>query len=333
MTRRPTALVAATVLAAVLAAGAGAARGGLADLVDLGTRKANSVLRAPDLLVEAGKEANLVARLGAGVRPGDFEGKRIQFFLDDALLGEARTAASGDAALRWKVPEKPADYRIRVRLNPEDQPPEAVAETEMFAAARPKDARIVITDLDKTVVASGFLSVLAGQAKPMPGAGVVLQRLAKDHTIVYLTQRPDFLGASSKRWLAENGFPPGALLTTTLQTLVEGSGAYKAARLAEIKKTFPNVAVGIGDKPSDAKAYADNGAQAVLILNFDWSQDGPERYEKTAAELAALPDSVQVVTNWAQIASILFEKAAFPKQDMEKRLRDTARELRDKGRH
>jgi hypothetical protein len=148
---------------------------------------------------------------------------------------------------------------------------------------------------------------------------------------VYLTQRPDFLAPSSKRWLAENAFPPGPVLTTTMETLLAGSGPYKTSRLQAIRKTFPNVVAGIGDKFSDAKAYADNGVRPILIMQVDWSRDNPEDFEKPAAELAALPDLVQVVTDWSQISSLLFEKASFPKQDMEKRLRDAAKELRKKG--
>jgi hypothetical protein len=317
--------------AAAAAAGAAAAPPAPTNIADQTGRKIFPALRASDALVEVGQEMTLEAGIGTGIQQQGLEGKRIQFSNGEALLGEAKTDAAGKAALKWKVPEKPADCRIRARLNPEDQPAEPIGDVEILVAARAKDVKIVVTDLDRTVVASGFFSVLAGMAKPMPGAAVVLGRLAKDDTIVYLTHRPDFLAPSSKRWLAENGFPAGPVLTSTMGTLLSGSGPYKAARLAAIRKTFPNILFGIGDKISDAQVYADNGVRPVLIVQPDWSEDEPKKFESLADEIAALPDSVQAVTNWQQIAAVCFDKAAFPKQDMVKRLRDTALELRKKG--
>jgi len=298
---------------------------------DQTAQKLLPALRASDLLVEAGQEAALEASLGTGLRKEGLEGKRIQFFLGQQMLGEARTDGAGTAALKWKVPDKTADYNIRATLNPADQLQEKVADADIFVAARQKNATLVVADLDRTVVQSGFFSVLVGAAKPMPGAAVVLGRLAKDNTVVYLTHRPDFLAPTSKHWLAENGFPPGPVLTSTMSTLLGGSGAYKAARLAAIKKAFPNVLLGIGDKTSDAKVYADCGARPILLCQPDWSEHEPEKFEKLADELAALPDSVQVVANWQEVAAVCFDKAAFPKQNMEKRLRDAAKELRRKG--
>ena len=100
--------------------------------------------------------------------------------------------------------------------------------------------------------------------------------------------------------------------------------------LAEIRKTFTNVAVGIGDKFTDAKIYSDSGLRSLLLLQVDWTETEPKYYEKMADDLAALPDTVQVVTNWSQVASVLFDKIALPKAPIEKRLRDVAKELRSR---
>jgi hypothetical protein len=317
-------------LAAILliAGGAAEAAAGLADVIDQAREKLGPVLLARDLLVEPGTDVALEASLRTGLRLTGIEGKRVQFLQGDELLGETRTNRAGDVALRWKVPAKPGDYLLRVRLNPQDQQEPPIADTELLVSARKADTPLAVVDLDRTVVASNFASVLMGDAKPMAGASLVLERLAKTHTIVYLTHRPDFLGALSRQWLAANHFPSGPVLTSTLGGLMAGSPAYKNARIEAIRQTFKNLAVGIGDKMSDAKVYADNGIKAILILQVDWAGDKAERYEKLALELAGLPDSVQVVTNWSQVADALFNKAVFLKQDMEKRLRDVARDLR-----
>jgi len=317
-------------LAACLAPGA-PARADLGDLVDKARDRMGAVLLARDVLAEPDKEVALEASLRTGLRFGGIEGKRLQFLLGDQTVAELRTNSSGDVAARWTPPPKPGNHVLTVRVHPQDQPAQPVADTALFVAARAADTPLVIVDLDKTVVQSGFAWVLLGQAKPMTGASVVLQRLAKDHTIVYLTHRPDFLGATSKNWLTEHSFPPGPVLTSTLGSFLSGSGTYKTGRLEAIRKAFKNIVVGIGDKLSDAKAYADTGLPSILILQVDWSGDDPKDYEKLADGLAALPDSVQVVTNWSQIASILFNQTASPKKEMEQRLRAVAGDLRRRG--
>jgi len=322
------AAVAAVAVFGVAGAPAGA---GLGDILDQAREKLGPVLLARDLLVEPDTEVALEASLRTGLRLTGIEGKRIQFLLGDEAFGEVRTNRTGDVALKWKVPAKPGDYVIKIRLNSQDQSSQPIEDTELLVAARQADTPLAVVDLDKTVVASGFAWVLLGDARPMAGANLVLTRLSKTHTVVYLTHRPDFLGTASRKWLATNGFPSGPVLTSTLGGLAAGSGTYKNARLEAIRQTFKNVGVGIGDKISDAKVYADNGLQSILILNVDWSDDDAEHYEKLAVELAALPDTVQVVTNWSQVAGVLLGRAVFLKRNMEKRLRDVARELRARG--
>lgn len=317
--------------AAVLLACGGTLRAGFGDILERVRDRAAPVLVAGDVLVAPGAEVALQAGLRSGMGLGGEAGKRIQFHLDERRLAEVVSDQDGNASVRWTAPEKAGDYLVRVRLKPDDQPEKPVDDAQLLVAVRDADARMVVVDLDKTVVASGFARVLLGGAKPMDGASTVLQRLAASHTVVYLTHRPDFLGPSSKRWLTENGFPRGPVLTSSLGGLAGGSGTYKTARLAEIKRTYKNLVVGIGDKVSDARAYVDHGLNSILILHVDWSEDDPKDYDKLAAELAELPETVHVVSNWSDVAAILFDRAARPKRDMERRLRDMARDLRRRG--
>ena len=314
--------------AAVCLAACTAARAGFRDILNQVKNRVGPALLAHDVLAEPGAEVTLEAGLRSGLRLTGEGGRRIQFHLDERRLGEVASNTDGNAAVRWTAPERPGDYVVRVRIKPDDQPDKPVEETQLLVAVRKPDTPMVVVDLDKTVVASGFARVLLGGAKPMSGANVVLERLAKTHTIIYLTHRPGFLGPKSKRWLTENRFPTGPVLTSTLGGFLKGSGDYKTGRIASIKRTYPNLAVGIGDKISDARAYADHGLASILILHVDWSEDDPEDYEKVARDLASLPQAVHVVTNWSDVSAILFEKAARPKQAMEKRLRDVARSLR-----
>jgi len=304
---------------------------GFRDILNRVKDRIRPTLLAKDILAEPGKEVVLEAGLRSGLRLTGEGGRRIQFHLDERRLGQAASDTDGNAAVRWTAPERPGDYLVRVRIKPDDQPEKPVEDTRLLVAVRKHDTPMIVVDLDKTVVASGFARVLLGAAKPMTGANVVLERMAKTHTIVYLTHRPDFLGPKSKRWLTDNRFPTGPLLTSTLGGFIRGSGGYKTGRIADLKRTYPNLAVGIGDKISDARAYADHGMKSILILHVDWSEDDPEDYDELAAELASLPLSVHVVTDWSEVSAILFDKAARHKQAMEQRLRQMARDLRRRG--
>jgi hypothetical protein len=284
-----------------------------------------------DLLVEPDKDVALEASLRSGVRVIGIGGKRVQFVLDGAALGEATTDKHGNAALAWKVPAKAGDYLITVQVHPEDQPKKPIAPAELLVCARAADAPMIAVDLDKTVVQSGFGHVLLGTAVAMPDAAAALTATATAHAIIYLTQRPDFMGPESKRWLTDHGFPRGPMLTTTLGNLLVASGKYKSGRLEDIRRTFPNVVAGVGDKFSDAKAYADNGLRPILILAVAWSEDKPEYFERLARQLADLPDTTQIVTNWQEAASVLSGKLEYTKKAMETRLRDAAQALRSKA--
>ena len=330
--------VAAVVVAAVMvgAMTAGTARAGIGDILRSVRDRMGRVLLARDLLVAPGEEVTLHASLRDGFRLDGVEGVRIQFHLDERRIDERVSDGDGNVQTRWTAPAEAGDYAIRVRVKGDDQPADEdrqVAPARLLVAVRKPETAIAVVDLDKTLVASGFATVLLGgaSAEPMAGSQAVLVRLAKTHTVVYLTHRPDFLGPTSKNWLDTHGYPVGPVLTSTLGGLLEGSGTFKTERLNALKKTFPNLKVGVGDKISDAQAYATLGMTSILIPDVDWSDDDPEDFEKVAAELAALPDTVHVVTNWTEVSAILFDGASHPKGPMLERLRGVARDLRRRG--
>ncbi len=319
----------------MLLAAAGPVRAGFGDWLRRVRDELGRVLLAQDVLCTPGEEVDLRASLRGGFRLEGVEGVRLQFHLDQRRIDQVTSNADGDVLTRWTAPEEPGNYRIRVRVKPVDQPEDEddhVPPTRLLVAVRKAETPIAVVDLDKTLVASGFHRVLLGAGpKPMPGSKVVVARLARKHTILYLTHRPDFLGPTSKDWLDRHGYPLGPVLTSTLGGLIEGSGPYKARQLAGLAKTYKNLNVGIGDKISDARAYAERGLTSILILPVDWSDDDPEDFEDLASDLAALPDAVHVVTNWAEVSEILFEGARHPPDPMIRRLRGVAADLRRRG--
>ena len=280
----------------------------------LGT-EGSYLFTALDWLGPPGEEARLRAQL----RGGDFvraqPGHAVRFYRDGKLFKVAETDADGMAGVGF-TPPAPGDYEFT------GMPEEPPAPRKLLVACRTPDTRMAIVDLDKTVVASGFHTVLIGRAEPMPDSQDVLRKLAATHTIVYLTHRPDYFAVKSKDWRGEQKYPPGVLLLSTLSGFLSGSGAYKTGAIDRLRKQFSRVEIGIGDKISDAQAYHDNAMKAFLIIQPDGAT--AEELTRLADALEALDEKAHVVTHWRQIDQVLSGGASHLRPAAQQMLRDRA---------
>ena len=301
---------------ATVAAGCGAQK------VLLGT-EGSYLFTTVDALALPGEEIPLRARLQAGTFLTDQSGETVSFHLDGRLYRTVETDNDGHAVTSF-TPPAPGDYRFTAEVSPvglRDRPPRP---QPLLVACRQADAPMVVVDLDKTVVASGFRTVLIGDPTPMSRSAEVLSRLADGNTIVYLTHRPDHFGPKSRRWLARENYPIGPLLLASVGGFLKGSGTYKTEEIRRLKSRFGNLRIGIGDKISDAQAYHGNGLKAFLILQV-YSEDDPEELRELADEIGALAEEVQVVTGWHHIAQALFEGASYGRAAAQHQLRQLAR--------
>ncbi len=271
-----------------------------------------AVFHAYDMLAFPGQATSLTARLQRADNLQGLGGARIGYYQGATKLGEALTDANGYAALPF-TPLGDGDYALTVKILAVPQrrfaPMLDVSPAHLLVAARGPKTEIVVVDLDHTLVASGFHHVLLGTAKPMAGSQAVLQRLARRYTLVYLTHRPNLLGRRSKGWLRQYGYPPAPVLLSTISQAVGGSASFKTGKLAELRKAYPNVRIGIGDKVSDTRSYAENNIPAYLIPHY---KDKPSDLRKLAAEIRSLPSTVQVVHDWRQVQAGIFDAQRYP---------------------
>ena len=308
----------ALLLLATLAAASG---GCGAQSILLGT-EGSYLFTAMDVLAVPGDETALAARLQGGDFLRGKAGVVIRFLRDGKLYAAAETDSDGAAVVQF-TPEAPGDYRFTVEVAPAGLPDSPPSPVDILVACRKSDAPLLVVDMDKTVVASGFHTVLIGKPDPMPDSARVLTRLAGTHTVVYLTHRPDYFGPKSEAWLKANGYPKGPLLLSSAGGFMKGSSAFKTAAIQEMKKKFNKIEIGIGDKISDAQAYHANGLRSFLIISIP--EDGAaDSFEGLAEDISALPDEVQVVTGWKEIEQAVFSQAKFNRSAMEKRLRTLA---------
>ena len=269
----------------------------------LGTEQSQLLVGLDDVALP-GQTVELKVRFQAGDLLSAQVGYAVRFYTNGRLYKVAETDDGGVARVSF-TPEQPGDYVFVAKVAPvgitEIPPPAAIRIT-----CRHKDAPIVVVDMDKTIVASGFHLVLIGNPAAAENSAVVLKRIAQDNTIIYLTHRPDYFGIKSKRWLEENDYPPGPVLLASVGQFLKGSRSYKSGTLERLQERFCNIRLGIGDKITDVIAYDENGIGAFLILLNIESADS-ETLESLAESLTQLPQSIQVVSNWAQIEKSLFE--------------------------
>jgi len=287
----------------------------------LGT-EGSYLLTVRDALALPGEEIQLQARFQGGDFLRGRQGHVVRFDHDGKIYKATSTDAHGVAAVTFTPPQA-GDYRFVVEVSPDGLPDDPPAARELLVACRAADVPTAVVDLDKTVVASGFHTVLLGNPTPMARSPEVLNRLARTHTIVFLTHRPDYFGPKSKAWLKANGYPPGPVLMSTVGSFLKGSGTYKSEMIAALKKRFTKVEIGIGDKTSDVEAYHENGLKAFLIIQIP-DDAAPETLEALADSIKDLPDAVQVVTGWDQVEEGLFGRGKYPRSAMEKKLRSLA---------
>lgn len=306
---------------------------GVAGSAILGAEQ-GALFYAYDTLAYPGKPVDLAVRLQSTSNLSGIEGVTVGFYQDSKLFGSAKTDEDGLAKIRC-TPPKVGDYLFSARItavglspggDDEQRKLLAVSETPLLVAAHDKETPIVVIDLDHTVVESSFFRVLIGGARRMRDSQEVTTRLARTYAIVYLTHRPDVLTVKSKKWLKANGFPHGALLVSRLKQAFGDSGKYKSGRLADLRKSFPNVKIGIGDKLSDAQAYVDNGLTAYLIPHY---KQKPEDMRKMAGEIRRVRGRgrLHVVDSWREIEAGIYRGRSFSAKEFASRLERHAKKL------
>ena len=268
------------------------------------------IFYAYDVLTIPNREVELVARIKSYARDVDVEGITLSFhrMRDGKRIGRAKTDADGYASIHYNA-GTPGTYRFFVKMarlgrehNPalRDLPPAL-----LLVAVRQRQTRFVVVDLDHTLVESSFFRVMLWDGgKPMRGSQRVMQRIAETYEIIYLTHRPNDLTRTSRLWLEDKGYPDGVILLSTARGMLGDPGRFKSKRLKKIRRSFPRLVYGIGDKESDIEAYRDNGMTAIWIPHF---KNTPKDVRKLARQMRGWRDpNVIVVETWWQVKQVIF---------------------------
>ncbi len=233
-----------------------------------GAEKTVAYVQGYDVLAPPGAEASLRAKVE---RPGhiryrpDVHGEEVQFLLGDKLIGSARSAGDGIAEIKHRF-EQPGSYVITLRLS--EQSGYAAEPAPLRAEVCDPKTEFIITDIDNTIADvswAKFTTTKNEDVPALPGSVEVLTDAAKRYKVVYVTARDDAFIKKTKDWLELRKFPPGPVFFWDFLGKPLSHAKYKTKEIAAIKKSFPNLAAGLGDRVGDAEAYLANGMKAIII--------------------------------------------------------------------
>ena len=282
------------------------------------------LLQPQDALALPGEKVALRVRLESGSFLRDEKDRSILLALDGRPYATVVTDREGFAETSF-VPPSSGDYRFEIEvIDPANG--DAWPTASLLVSCRPAEARLLVIDLDGTLMEADFEKVLTGDPEPLPYAPEVLRLLSHDYTVLYLTHRPEFFGPKSKSWLIQHGFPIGPVLLSELSSFARGSRRYKTHRLHDIRSRFGSRSFGIGDQISDTRAYRENGLGAILIHHADPNDAGELR--KQAEKLGKLSEDIHVVHDWSEVRAILQEGKSFPPGRMKEELLQHAAQLK-----
>lgn len=225
------------------------------------------VLIVDDAVIMAGRKSRLVACVAREPIVGlvkDVERVRVAFLVEGREIGAERSDNDGLASIERHLPAGVAQYEARATVG--DQELRAGGRVFAWDAERV----ILAVDIDQTIERTKYKHLLDDEGEddsdPLKRSADVLSALAREYHILYLTGRPRYLLDKTRAWLREEGFPPGPVIMSESVRTVFRPGSFKEQKLRALRKSWPRLLIGIGDKPSDANAY---GANEMLALAID----------------------------------------------------------------
>jgi hypothetical protein len=188
----------------------------------------------------------------------------VTFFLDGREIAQQPVNGKGRAMVEWQLPS-PEVSHFSASVGVDGQRLEASGDIFRWQS----DRVIIAADIDGTLTRTEYKGLILRtedkESGAMKGSRETLWELTKDYHILYFTARPRIVHAKTRNWLREQGFPPGPMVMAPGIRQMMQPGEYKRRALAALRKEWPNLLIGIGDKRKDADAYSASGMLSVIV--------------------------------------------------------------------
>jgi hypothetical protein len=224
-----------------------------------------AVLSVSDAIVSPGEPVRLTAFVYRDTICGvgrDIGGVQVQFSVDGRSAASARTDDDGWVSVQWALPSGSAS-RFEAKAAVRGRTVRAGGAVYTWDPNR----IILAVDVDGTLAQTDYDDLILGRrdvgSQPLPYAQQTLDQLSADFHILYLTARPQYYVEKTRRWLKDCGFPTGPVCTAPRLRDTIRHTRFKRRMLATLRKDWPNLLIGIGNKAADGEAY---GASSMLSL-------------------------------------------------------------------
>lgn len=218
---------------------------------------------AYDAVTVPGKTISLSAKFERDwpgpLRP-DLQNEIVAFSMGGKILGASRTDKEGKASLSWTA-KKEGRLSFKATLVKRQ-----FSVTGVVRVLKPKN-KVLVFDIDGTISDMSELMVpfRGHKAKAFPHSVDLLNQLAKDYSIVYLTARDDAFWKVTQGFLRRRQFPEGTVIYNEYggetraalgnQLNPKNHGRFKLAVLRQLRRQGLNLVAGIGNAATDAEAY------------------------------------------------------------------------------
>ena len=242
-------------------------------VVALAVRSAQSgekkaFLTGYDVLAQPGDTVSLQAKAEKAskfrFRP-DIDDELVEFYRDGKLIGSGKTDDDGKATVQYKV-EAAGRFTVEARFPEKSK--YAAEPAPILVDVCDAKTEFIVCDIDHTIADISWAKFVVRKNEDvpaLPGSPEVLGRVAKRCKIIYITARDDTFTRKTRDWMALRKFPAGPVFFWDFLGKKLSHTKYKTRQIAAIKKRFPNLVAGMGDRVGDAKAYLANGLKAVIV--------------------------------------------------------------------
>ncbi len=253
------------------------------------------VVRAFDAIGRPGQDVILRAKVqkddAIGLCKG-VPGVRVQFRLDDAEIGSARTGVEGQATLEW-TPPSPGEFTLHASVDPTSTNTGA-SSTFLVGAYHPDDQFVVVA-FDGTLTEKSGLKLPFERAhvpEPMADAVRVLTKISDRHHVLYLTGKDERSMQTVRDWLTEKGFPSGVALFRDYELVGPGLEDYKFHELQRLRADYPAIAIGVSNDFADARAYSRAGLRPIFLGSL---------------ESVDPPPGTSIAATWTEVEKLVLE--------------------------
>ncbi|HRI65705.1 MAG TPA: phosphatidylinositol transfer protein [Polyangium sp.] len=273
--------------------------------------------RGRDMFYNPGDAQWIMAKFSYGALDDDIKGEFVDMYLlrDCAdtweFLGTETTTEDGAHAtvegvedtggrLYYQIPKEKelglGWHRVHFVVKGD------LSTTDLYIHVVEKGAPLIVSDIDGTLTTyetEEFVALATGSLPAMQKDAANLFNIyaEKGYNIFYMTARPEWLGARTRAFFEQYGFPRGIVHTTLTKSGALGNEAatYKTNELKMVGDRGLVPSFAFGNTASDADAYFNAQVQPddhrIFIQFDDTAHNGRriEEYTELLGEAAALP--------------------------------------------